>query len=75
MSLIFIGRCRGIKIVKDTSLKKDEYYLACSQDVVMGILNHSSSHAILHNAEKAIGFTDKKGKERRRGSHEKKQKA
>ncbi len=71
MPLIFIGICRGIKIYKNTSLKKDEYYLACSTEIITGILNYSNNHVILHNSEKIIDLAKDNKKKAKGGSNEK----
>lgn len=64
MARIFIGKCRGIKIYKDTDLKQNDFYLTCGENVIIGILNNSDRYAIILNSEKvidlAIGNTGKK---------------
>lgn len=74
--LNFIGKCRGIKIFTDDSLKKDEYYLAVGKDILAGILNNSDKFAIIYNAEKVVDLASgKDNKKKGRRGHEKKQKS
>ncbi len=62
MAKIFIGNCMGIRIYKDNDLRKDEFYLVCSSDMITGILNNSEKHATLHTCKKVIGLASGKGK-------------
>lgn len=75
MALEYMFKTRGIKVYSDSDLEKDEYYLACGQDIIMGILEDAEKYAIIHNTGTVLDLALGKKKKIGRKSSGKEKKA